>query len=115
MGDGVAVKVLVVIVIGIAVGVAIELALGYRQRSRRVVLDEPDLPPGIEFVREPTPSKRRRRSAGVSAADATVMFDEDGGFRILGPVSYDDASVGPPRSESGIGDTGDAPTDNGTP
>lgn len=106
VGDGVAVKVLIVIVIGIAVGVAIELALGHRQRARRVVLDEPDLPPGIDFVREPAPSKRRRRSAGVSAAEATVMFDEDGGFRILGPVSYDEASIGSPvAADDRIDDT----------
>lgn len=103
MGDGVAVKVLVVIVIGIAVGVAIELVLGHRQRSRRVVLDDPDLPPGVDFVREETPRRRRYRAGGVPAAQAMVTFDEDGGFRILGPVSYDDASVGPP--------TGDDPVD----
>lgn len=104
MGGGVAVKVLVVIVIGIAVGVAIELALGHRQRARRVVLDDPDLPPGVEFVRDEAPRKRRRRSTGVSAAEATVMFDEDGGFRILGPVSYDEASVGPPTGDDLLDD-----------
>jgi len=101
VGDGVAVKVLVVIVIGVAVGVAIELALGYRQRSRRVVLDEPDLPPGVEFEREVVTRKRRKRGTGVSAAEATVMFDEDGGFRILGPVRYDDAAVGPAAGDDG--------------
>ncbi len=104
MGDGVAVKVLVVIVIGIAVGVAIELALGYRQRARRVVLDDPDLPPGVEFVRDEVPRKRRRRGTGVPAAEATVMFDEEGGFRILGPVSYDEASVGPPIADDRLDD-----------
>lgn len=93
MGDGIVVKVLVVIVIGLAVGVAIELALGHRQRSRRVVLDEPDLPPGVEFERDrPVGGRRRRRSGGLPASEMTVTFDDEGGFRILGPVRYDEGT-----------------------
>jgi len=93
VGDGIVVKVLVVIVIGLAVGVAIELALGHRQRSRRVVLDEPDLPPGVEFERDrPVGRRRSRRTGGLPASEMTVTFDDEGGFRILGPVRYDDGA-----------------------
>ena len=93
MGDGIVVKVLVVIVIGLAVGVAIELALGHRQRSRRVVLDEPDLPPGVEFERDrPVGRRRSRRTGGLPASEMTVTFDDEGGFRILGPVRYDEGT-----------------------
>lgn len=85
-------KIILVILVGVAVGVAIELALAHRQRSRRVVLDEPDLPPGVAFTRE---SRPRRRSGRSAASDPSVVFDDDGGFRVLGPVEYDDARSAP--------------------
>lgn len=87
-------KVFAVIIIGLAVGVAIELALGHRQRRRRVVLDEPDLPPGVVFERDPS-TRRRRGAVGPRANDTSALFDDDGGFRILGPVRYDDAPSRP--------------------
>lgn len=91
-------KVLFVIAVGIAVGIAIELLLARRQRARQVVLDPPDLPEGLVDDR---PGRRDRRRTGPAASETTVVFDDEGGFRILGPVEYDDALAAPWESSDG--------------
>ena len=91
-------KVFVVILIGLAVGVAIELVLARRQRARRVVLDPPDLPPGFDIDLFGDSPGRRRSASGPRATDApesTIVFDDDGGFRVLGPVEHDAAPSAP--------------------
>lgn len=109
-------KVVLVIVIGLAVGVAIELVLARRQRARRVVLDPPDLPPGFDVDLYGETTGRRRRSTGPRITDApesSLVFDDDGGFRILGPVEHDAAPTAPwddPVDDRGPwGATSDAP------
>ena len=78
-------KVVLVLLIGALVGLGIELFLTRRQRKRRVVLDRPD------GYRAPM------------AAETRVVFDEEG-FKILGPVTFDD-SPEPPHSVDGSGGT----------
>ena len=106
-------KVLLVVAIGVAVGVAIELVLARRQRARRVVLDAPDLPPGLVVDPDEAGRARRRdRSRGIDAVDSTVVFDDEGGFRILGPVEYEvagadiDGGSGPHNGDGAGGDGG---------
>jgi hypothetical protein len=65
------VKVVLVLLIGALVGLGIELVLTRRQRTRRVVLDKPD---GYQ---------------APMAAETRVVVDEEG-FKILGPVIFDD-------------------------
>lgn len=72
-------KFLVVLFVGACVGLGIELFLARRQRARRVVLDAPDLEDGDVD--------------GPLATEVRVVFDEDG-FRILGPVEYEDPGPG---------------------
>lgn len=84
-------KILLVIAFGILVGVTIEILLSRRQRARLVVLDPPDLPPGTRGVA----GVGGDRGPGPAATDATVVVDDDGGVRILGPVVYDDAPSSP--------------------
>ena len=89
-------KVFVVILIGLAVGVAIELVLARRQRARRVVLDPPDLPPGFDLdLFGESPARRRPAPRVTGAPESSLVFDDDGGFRVLGPVEYDDALTTP--------------------
>jgi hypothetical protein len=68
-------KIVMVLAVGALLGVVIELALTRRQRARQVVLDKPD---GLQ---------------APMAAQTRVVVDEEG-FKILGPVTYDE----PPRS-----------------
>ena len=87
-------KFFVVILIGIAVGVAIELVLARRQRARRVVLDPLDLGPGagVDLYGGVVGRDRGTRGSRVpDAPDSMLVFDDDGGFRILGPVEHDDS------------------------
>jgi hypothetical protein len=72
-------KFLIVLAVGACVGLGIELFLARRQRARRVVFDAPDLSPG--------------EGAGPHVSEARVVFDDDG-FRVLGPVVYDDPGPG---------------------
>ena len=74
-------KVVLVLLIGALVGLGIELVLTRRQRTRRVVLDKPD---GYQ---------------APMAAETRVVFDEEG-FKILGPVIFDDS----PGNTDSVGD-----------
>lgn len=79
-------KIVLVLAVGALLGVVIELALTRRQRARQVVLDKPD---GLQ---------------APMAAQARVVFDEEG-FKILGPVTYDDDPGSPtPPDEPGAPD-----------
>ena len=84
-------KIVLVLAVGALLGVVIELALTRRQRARQVVLDKPD---GLQ---------------APMAAQARVVFDEEG-FKILGPVTYDDdpGSPIPPSEPEEHGEAGDA-------
>ena len=95
-------KILLVIAFGVLVGVGIELVLARRQRARRVEFAEPDLPPGFGDV---APRRRSgRRGRGPAAADASIVIDDDGGVRILGPVTYEGAPSMPWDATGGEGE-----------
>lgn len=77
-----------VIVVGLIVGVLIELAISNRQHSRRGVksIDSDTIAPGSPQLPQPR------------------FIDDGEGFRIVGPVEYDDQRPKPwdedPRGES---------------
>ena len=70
-----------VIVVGLIVGVTIELLLSRRQRARRVIVFEVN-PETIEPSPPRLPQPR--------------FIDDGEGFRILGPIEYDDSPATSP-------------------
>lgn len=80
-----------VIVVGLIVGVTIELLLSRRQRARRVIMFEAD-PETIEPSPPRLPQPR--------------FIDDGDGFRILGPVEYDDSPATSPGLDADPEDDG---------
>ena len=78
----------IVIVVGLIVGVAIELILSNRQRARNEITFEVD----TETLKPspPRPSEAR-------------FIDDGEGFRIIGPVDYDDAGAAPWEADDPLG------------
>lgn len=68
----------IVIVVGLIVGVALELILSRRQRARRVIVFDID-PETIQPTAPQLPQPR--------------FIDDGEGFRILGPVEYDEPEL----------------------
>ena len=78
----------IVIVVGLIVGVAIELILSNRQRARNEITFEVD----TETLKPspPRPSEAR-------------FIDDGEGFRIIGPVDYDDPGAAPWEADDPLG------------
>ena len=70
-----------VIVVGLIVGVTIELFLSRRQRARRMIVFEAD----PETIKPSPPGLPQPR-----------FIDDGEGFRILGPVEYDNSPLTSP-------------------
>ena len=70
---------ILVIVVGLIVGVALELFLSRRQRARRAIVFEIDR----EMIEPSSPRLPQPR-----------FIDDGEGFRILGPIDYDDHEPG---------------------
>ena len=82
-----------VIVVGLIVGVTIELALSKRRgpgRTERIAINSETLFPSTPRAAEPR------------------IIEDGEGFRVIGPVDYDDGAAAPWESDDGL-DGPDAP------